>query len=257
MLVRTFLRLCALEALRPSALLAADGPWPTLAGRSVFDSRIDPIDDLAAGERRPIVAVYTDETNLDKIAQHGPALYKSTVDLVFELSVVAKEREGDDYVAGVAFTDAELDADLDLFEEQIFFALHYGATGALFRKLAKLPLIDWHSMPQRTSEEGYRLAMRTIRAQVPLKELCYDAAPVSALSGLDRLPQPLQSLAGLLTGSTYLAKIANAVALKAPTAAVVTPLNEVGLNIDMHVPVADADPAAPRDVNATASVPQG
>src|SRR3954452_1792799 len=91
MLARAFLRICALEALRPSALLAADTGWPTLAGKYVCDSRIDPIDDdLASDERRPLIAVYSEDGHLTKVAQAGPIFYKGMVDLVFELSVVSK-----------------------------------------------------------------------------------------------------------------------------------------------------------------------
>jgi len=60
-LARTALRLATLEALRPTASIASDGPWPTIARKAVFDSRIDPLEDLKPGESQPVVCVYTDE----------------------------------------------------------------------------------------------------------------------------------------------------------------------------------------------------
>ncbi|MEB2519842.1 hypothetical protein SOP85_31175, partial [Pseudomonas sp. YuFO20] len=66
MLAREFLRLCALEALAPSGA-PESGPWPTLAGKYVFDTRLDPIDDLAGP--LPVISVYTENEELTKISQ--------------------------------------------------------------------------------------------------------------------------------------------------------------------------------------------
>ena len=66
-LARLALRLAAIEALLPSAV-AATGPYPTVAGAQVYDSRLDPIADpdaweafLTEVEGNPIVIVYTEE----------------------------------------------------------------------------------------------------------------------------------------------------------------------------------------------------
>src|SRR5579863_5703320 len=62
-LSRLALRLAAFEALCPSKL-AATGPWPTIAGNRVYDSRIDLLqgdqqlpEDL---ENKPVAIVYTE-----------------------------------------------------------------------------------------------------------------------------------------------------------------------------------------------------
>lgn len=234
MLARTFLRLCALEALRPSSRLEANGPWPTLAANYVYDSRLDPMDDVAEDERRPVVAVYTEESDLDRIAQAGPVLYKSAVNLVFELSVIATDRddEASPFVAGIALTDAELEASLDVFEDQIYHALHFGPTGALFRRMIKLPCLSWQSHPMRASQEAIRIAARTIRVRIDLKEFCYEAAPPSPRTGLDRLPAGLRGIAAALSGSTYLAKIVAGLAAAAPAMPVRAPLESAGMTID-------------------------
>src|SRR5438105_891521 len=116
MLARTALRLATVEALRPTAAIDSDGPWPTLAGKLVFDSRIDPIDDLSPEQQRTVVCVYTDSEEGYAGQRAGGPPFKAVVDLVFEVSVVVL-RAGDDpgtFVAGCPETDAELEASLDL-----------------------------------------------------------------------------------------------------------------------------------------------
>lgn len=262
MLARTFLRICALEALTPAALIAAAAggavpSWPTLANEYVWDSRLDPIEDLQNDERRPVVVIYTEEDNLDKYAQAGPVLYKSVVDLVFEISVAAKLADDSGaYQAGLAYADNELEADLDLLEAQIYFALHFGPTGVLFRQIAKLPLEDWQSLPHRTSEEGYRLAARTIRAKVHLKEVCYIAAPTTALTGLDRLPPVLRGIADQLAANSTVAKIVAGLSAKAPVMPPATPLAGIlTATVAPHEPpIAQASTGADTPI-VTATVP--
>jgi hypothetical protein len=234
MLAREFLRLTALEALRPSALLPSAGPWPTLAGAYVSDSRIDPIDDLNAEERRPLIGVFTEASSLHKIAQNGPRFYLGEVDLVFEVSVVANYQiagqDGAEVIVDYADTDAALETVLGVLEEQIFHALHFGPSGALFRKMVKLPFTEWHStIKHRAGEENVRLAARTIRARIAVKETCYDAAPITVPTDFDRLPSGLQAIAGQLTESTYLHDLALGMARVAPVMPVRVDLNSVAI----------------------------
>jgi hypothetical protein len=232
MLARAFLRLTALEALRPSALLAAGGPFPTLAGLYVSDSRIYPIDDLNDEEKRPLIGVFTETSGLEKIAQSGPRFYLGEAELVFELSVVSTfvAAEGAEVVVDYADTDAALEITLDVMEEQIFHALHFGPTGALFRKMVKLPFVEWKSaMKHRAGEENVRLAARTIRAKIAVKETCYDAAPVTVPTDFDRLPSGLQSIAAQLTESTYLHDLALGMARVAPVMPVRVDLKSVAI----------------------------
>lgn len=253
MLARTFVRLCALEALRPSAKLASDGPWPTLGKAYVYDSRLDPMDDVAETERRPVVAVYTEENDLERIAQAGPLFYRSAVNLVFEASVIATDRddEASPFVPGIAITDAELEASLDVFEDQIFHALHYGPSGALFRRMVKMPFLSWQSHPLRASQEAVRLAARTIRARIDIKEFCYAAAPASPQQGLDRLPSGLKEIAAALDGSTYLASIAAGVAVAAPTMPTRLPLESVGVTVDPRTSATPAEAVTEIVTNVT------
>ncbi|WP_148287916.1 hypothetical protein [Rhodopseudomonas sp. B29] len=235
MLAREFMRLAVLEALRPSALLAAGGPWPTLAGVYVSDSRIDPIDDVNADERRPLIGVYTEGSSLTKIAQSGPVFYKGEVELVIETSVVANYlvsdgNNGAQTIVDYADTDAATETTLGVIEEQIYHALHVGPTGALFRQMVKLPFDEWQStIKHRGGEESVRLAARTLRAKIRVKESCYDPAPATTPTDFDRLPSGLKAIAAQLTESTYLRELALGMARAAPAMPKRVDLKTVGL----------------------------
>ena len=253
MLAREFLRLTALEALRPSALLAANGPWPTIAGKYVSDSRIDPIDDLGAEEKRPLVGVYTGDSSLAKIAQAGPRFYKGEVDLIFEVSVVASYNADGEVIVDYADTDAAVETSLGVLEEQIYHALHFGPSGALFRQMVKLPFDEWHStIKSRSGEEDIRLARRTLRARICVKESCYDPAPSAVPTDFDRLPSGLKAIATQLGESTYLHDLALGMARLAPVMPTRVNLNTVAITAAPQPGEADTAP-----VHASADNLQG
>jgi hypothetical protein len=231
MLARDFLRLTALEALRPSALLASNGPWPTQAGLYVADSRIDPMDDVNDDEKRPLIGVYTEGSSLVKVAQNGPVFYKGECEIVFELSVVANYPGANgETVVDFADTDAAVETTLGVMEEQIIHALHYGPTGALFRKMVKLPFDEWHStVKSRSGEEDIRMARRTVRGRIHVRETMYNPAPVTTPVDFDRLPTGLQSIAEALGASTYLHDLALGMARLAPVMPLRSDLTGVGI----------------------------
>lgn len=254
MLARTFLRFTALEALRPSGLLASNGPWPTLAGAYVSDSRVDPIDDqLDSDERRALIGVYTEDSGLTKIAQAGPQFYKAEVDLVFELSVVQRFDVDGEVIVDYADTDAAAETMLDLLEEQVKHALHWGPSGAMFRQMVKLPFDDWNSkIKHRSGEESVRLAARTLHTRICVKEGCHDPAPSPVPVDFDRLPGLLKSIALQLGESTYLHELALGMARKAPVMPTRVNLNTVGITTAPQPGVSGTDP-----VQGTATNLQG
>jgi hypothetical protein len=247
-LARTALRLATLEALRPSAAVATKGPWPTLAGVNVLDSRIDPIEDLKPAESRPIVCVYTDLDEGTPGQRPGGPPFKQIVDLVFELSVVVRVDDGNDpqvYEAGIPETDGELESSLDLLEAQIKFWLLFGTSGStalvnrerktLWRAMTGCKVSSIHSMPHRTSEEAVRLARRTVTWKVQVLDDCYDPAPPAGATGLDRLPQPLRAVVEALASTSYGAKIGAGLADGAPAMPVAQPLHKVEIALDTSV----------------------
>jgi hypothetical protein len=229
----TLLRRTIIEALRPSALLGSPASLPTLARQNVFDSRLEPIDDIAPTDRVPCIVVYTESDEQKKIAQGGPQLYAGYVDLVFELSFVAMAPTNDPNVFEATYpvTDAQLESALDTLREQVWQILHAAPSGALFRKMVKLPADEWRAHRQASTEENARIAFRTIKARFCLREYCYEAAPYQAQTGLDQLPPALAAIAKALPADSEGAKIMTGVADFAPRMPIATPLNTVGWTI--------------------------
>jgi hypothetical protein len=161
-LARTALRLATMEALAPTVCLNGAEPWPTLAGKHVFDSR------------------------------------------------------------------------LDLLEAQIGFILFYHPTGKIWRDVTGRKVEDPRSVPHRSSEEGVRLARRTVTWKTELKIAdCFDAAPFTAPTGLDRLPPPLRGVIEALAATAYGAKIGAGLALGAPVMPLAQPLGKIVPGLDI------------------------
>ena len=183
--------------------------------------------------------------------------FKRFVDLTFEISVVAFAEQEDapnTFVPYFPVTDAQTEAALDMLEAGISRALLKGSSGTLFRSLTKSKVPTTSSAPQRSSEEAVRIAMRTIvwRCQIP--DDCFDETPSVLASGLDRLPEPLRSIAKALPVGSYGAEIAAGLAGVAPLAPIRTPLAKVALNHDVANPQGVTDETI--DVAAEATISQ-
>lgn len=245
-LARLALRIATCEALRPTDALP-NGPFPTSAAALVFDSLEAPINDLAEGERKPVVIVFTDESNGDPGQKAGGPPFDCTVDIVFRISVAqgGKEESGA-YFVGTPATDPEAEASLDVLEAQIMFALCYGVTGKMWRTITGRKIVDISSLPHRTSEEGVRLAERTFRMKVRVQDDVFDPAPLVAPTGLDRLPDPLKSMLAMLSASSYGTALAAGIAAAAPVMPTAAPLEGVTLDIQPGSPPGAVDESKPR-----------
>ncbi len=270
-LYRTALRLATLESLRPTALLKTQGPWPTLAADRVFDSRLDPIEDLTKDQHKAVIVVYT-EADLGYGSQkRGGPPFRREVDLIFEISQIASapsEADPSVYIAGIPQTDAELEAELDRIETEIYFALLFASNGAtmnmaraggtprvetLWRALTGRMVTDPRSTPHRTTEEGVRLAMRTMIWKVQVPDDSFYALPLSPLTGLDRLPEPLKAVAKNLLATSYGAQLALALGETMPTMPIPTPLTDVTLGTEI-IPVGQTATGTP-NINGDAPLP--
>jgi hypothetical protein len=222
-LSRLALRLAAIEALNPAAA-AGSGPWPTLAGAEVYEERLDLLahsetqEDLdialAAIANKPVIIVYTEESN---VAPYGALKYpprEEMVTLVVELSIGAQgvvtfvNAAGETISVGTAeapVTDRQQAALLDVLEAQvsyIFDGRNQVASAALLRKVAmETHLI--HSDPQRAADRTLRLALRTVKFHIKVKTTCWPAPGATLGEGLAALPYPLRDVAlGLSLGSS-------------------------------------------------------
>jgi hypothetical protein len=236
-LYRTALRLAAIEGLRPAKLLNSSGPWPTLAQARVFDTRLDPIEDIAAAARKAVIVVYTEHDIGYASQRRGGVPFRREVDLVFEISQIAAAPSDADpnlYIAGVPETDAELEAEIDRIETEIAFALFYAPGGLIWRRLTGNGMVtDPRSAPHRTSEENLRLAMRTVTWKVQVPDDAFDPLPREEQKGLDRLPEPLKSVAYQLREAGWPETLIGGLAEGMPAMPLARPLKSIGLNVEI------------------------
>ncbi|VFU07930.1 hypothetical protein [Methylocella tundrae] len=246
-LARLALRLAAIEALCPSATVAT-GPYPTVAGARVDDSRVDLIAAaespeaiaaaLAALENNPLLVVYTEE---QQTSPYGDVRYpaaEEVVTLVIEAMIagsgVMQIELPDGTIQSIGtleapVTDRQHEAMLDLLEAQVRYILtikNRAPTAVLYNKVAMETRMI-HSDPQRAADRTLRLASRTIKFHVKVKAEVWPA-PVAAL------PEPLASVAaGLAPGSSGALLCASLLPLIPGAPALPPPLQ--GIDIYTHL----------------------
>ncbi len=254
-LSRLALRLAAYEALCPYASVVASGPWPTVAGAEVYDSRVDPVatEDgwkafLTKIEGKPLIIVYTEEQETSPYAGEYPA-DKEEVELVVELmiaaigSVTVEQPNGETTTVGTLeapISDRLREALLDLLEAQVRFVLDtqsYAPTALVYSKIAR-ELHHVHSVPQRDAATQARVAARTVKFKLAVPATSWPLAPSSPpASGLALLPSPLLGVAQALnpasSGGLVCAQLAGLVAQPAP----LVPLTDIRIlaNVDRSV----------------------
>jgi hypothetical protein len=143
--------------LATAAVLSGMGkpPFPTIAGKRVFDSRYDEMSDVLP-ELMPAVVIYTDEDASQRLG-NGLQLNRS-VNLHLEISLTSWDKDADgNVVVGWPSIDADLESLLDFFEWQVGIAL----TGAS-------PLARWwqglfYTTASTSTRIGFKPAENTIR----------------------------------------------------------------------------------------------
>ena len=209
----------------------------------MFDSRIDPIEDLTRDQHKAVIVVYTNDV-IGYGSQHaGGPPFKREVDLCFEISQIASAPAAADptvYDAGVPQTDSELEAELDRIESEIELALMYAPSGKLWRQVCGRRVSDPRSNAHRDSEEGVRLAFRSVIWKVQLDGDFFERLPIALLEGVARLPNPLRDLVEQLAATTYGAVLGNALGVTMPTMPIAVPLTDVTLGAEIVKPYATA-----------------
>lgn len=267
MFSRIALRLAAVEALAPHASRQNDGPWPTIAGRNVYDSRLDPIalaetpeafeQAMADLEGEPVIVVYTEDGHTRPFDQARWPLRDTVQTLVLEIFVAtrgvvdipAPDGQSTIPVGDVAapITDAAREMILDVLEGQARRILEPRAampTASIYRRVAR-ETREVTSDPQRAAERTVKLAMRTVKFHVQIASDDYNTDP--AATGLAALPAPLRDVAMALPQDS--AAVTNLTAL---AVAILPPPPLPALNgVDLIAGVdRDADPLNP-DVKAS------
>ncbi len=187
-LARDALRLAMLETLQPGG--PDGGPFPTLAGAFVYDSEFGAVSEHALDSRTPLIAVWTDEDeqsseNQDALDDHGPT---RTVTLVIEI-VVPQLLEGGAYTP--ALSDFETEAHVGLVGQQIEIAVRRSRqAGPLRHVLVRVAGVKSEAI--RDADTLERLAHRRIEIECVVRN---GDTLAGTGEGIDRLPEPLRSVA--------------------------------------------------------------
>lgn len=142
-------------------------PWPTLAGPNIFDSKIEPVEDMKLDRAFPLVVVYTDydKDHWNKAGKtHSDRFLSVTIETL--IVQMAQEPAEGEYKLDCPMTDSEIEMSLDILEVQISRALSSGnAASDAFNYLCP----NLHSATSRrgaTIDGGQRLAARQITLEM-------------------------------------------------------------------------------------------
>jgi len=105
MLFEAAARLALVEALRPTASITANGPWPTVAAGRVYDSRRVSLDDIDGEFSGVVISIYTGEAISERRADLAAADDRDAR-VVLQLIVEMPVLWGDDQ-SGAQFADAK------------------------------------------------------------------------------------------------------------------------------------------------------
>ena len=193
-------RLAAIEALSPTRANQGGGPFPTLAGARIFDSRsaaLNELDDRSEWDGyTPVVAVYSRQSRADtrgEAAEFDDTDASIEIEFVAELAVVAED-EGVPFVDALAGDDPEARLVLAALCGQIRRILLFAPEGDLFRHMIRgVRRIDWE--PFAVPELGLRFQRTTMRLTCMARD--------DVFSDEAGLPEPLRTLAARLPADSY------------------------------------------------------
>ena len=170
-------RVLAISALLPQP---GDTDLITMAGNSVFDTALDPLQFNENDSKDiPAIVVYTDEDTtqlLNTAGSGGPYRRRITMRVELTVSTFAdfKTEDGSEVRSlGFISLDAELEAQLDLFEQQVRWALlglsNRPATTAFQNWIIRIHSID--SIAARDADNN-RLSSRRMMFSVEIPDDC-------------------------------------------------------------------------------------
>lgn len=167
-------------------------PWPTLAGPNIFDSKIEPVDDMKLDRVFPCVVVYTDYDK-DHWAKGRKAHSERVMTVTLEFLIVQAEalpQNADVYKLDCPVTDSEIETSLDALETQIFRALSAGTEASDAFNYICYDLVAPISRRGASAEGGQRLAARQLTLEMKaLKDNIAGVIPPEIAAFLARLEQ--------------------------------------------------------------------
>ncbi|MDB5582829.1 MAG: hypothetical protein JWR80_8005 [Bradyrhizobium sp.] len=208
MLAAEAVRLAAIEALCPTAAIAADSGYPTLARHRVFDSRAANLRDLdRKQDYTPVLALYTAESGAKlrgPLTDATDSEADAVIDIVAELAVSAKDGPdagSEEFVDAMAGDDAEARLVLAAMISQVRYVLAHSQAGVPFRRICK-QILNTECQTFAIPQLGLRYHRVTMRLHCQIRDDDFDVPA-------GQLPEPMRSLfAALPTGSYARTKLA-------------------------------------------------
>lgn len=157
-------RLVARWALVATLTNYATAPFPTLLGKMVFDSRIEPVEDFKEMPTLPICVVYTDYDK-DGWRHHSikrPRVLSVTLEVLVAQVGKAPDDADADYALAYPETDSETEAFLDILEHQIRVSMDADNAAAECWRHLFHAATNIVSRRGATAEGGSKLAARQI-----------------------------------------------------------------------------------------------
>ena len=204
MLAAEAMRLAAIEVLCPTAALAANAGYPTLAGRAVADSRAVALEDIDhAAVYTPALSLHTRSSAIERrgeAADETDNACLAVLEVIGELAVVARDKDGA-FADAMAADDPDARLVLSALMSQVRFLLEFSQAGHLFRDT----IIGVRRIEEETfgaPELGVRYQRVTMRITAAVPDDRFDVAAGG-------MPEPLKSLqSSLPVGSYSKAKLA-------------------------------------------------
>ncbi|RNJ49364.1 hypothetical protein D1O30_06890 [Methylocystis hirsuta] len=168
-----------LRALAVNAMTPQDGDLDvvTMAGDKVFDSMLDPAQFTESKSDLPAVLVYTDEDdtqNVSRATSNGPYIRNVTLRVEVVIGSFDSQVKTGSSVFLVPMTDPQLELRLDLFEQQVRWALlgyqNRPATNAFKKYVVQVQSISSHV--QRDENSNNKLAARVLLFKCRINDDC-------------------------------------------------------------------------------------
>lgn len=198
MLSAEAVRLVAMELLLPTEAQADGGPYPTLAGAHVYDSRAASLSDIDEGvPYTPVLALYTPESGA---ALRGPmtdasdTIADAVLDVVAELAIVTMSEDGEAYVDAMADGDATARLVLAALAAQVRSILERSDAAVVWRRLVR-QVERVEAKTFAVPEYGLRWQRMTLRFHLSIRDDLFAAA--------GGLPEPIRSVHAALPAGSY------------------------------------------------------
>lgn len=167
-------------------------PWPTLAGPNIFDSKIEPVEDMKFDRVFPCVVVYTDYDK-DHWSKAKVAQSDRLLSITLELLIVQARSGGGStgsYKLDCPETDSEIETSLDALEAQILTALSAGSVASDALNYLCPGMVACVSRRGASVEGGHRLAARQMTLEMKaIRENLSGKIPAAIGAFLDQLEQ--------------------------------------------------------------------